>query len=250
MRKHGQGTWNIIRFNWHFYLAATGGMLVLGAAATYNAILHPYIYVLMSLVAGPVLVSLAVSYYVYDYSNLYTLDWLPCEEVACDELVVNIHAGFDETSALLRQRFGQAAMRVLDFYDPAQHTEISIRRARVACPPFPNTESVRPHALPLADACAKRIFVLLAAHEIRQPVQRDAFFAELCRVLHPHGRIVVVEHLRDPANFMAYTVGFLHFYSRATWQRAFRHSGLVLEQEQKITPFISAFILRQNGNAA
>jgi hypothetical protein len=59
-----------------------------------------------------------------------------------------------------------------------------------------------------------------------------------------------VEHLRDPANFLAYTIGFLHFYSRATWRAAFRGAGLHLLREQKLTPFISAFILSPDaGNA-
>ncbi|UOR06194.1 methyltransferase [Hymenobacter aerilatus] len=227
-----------------------GGLLLLTVLAFYSVSLRPYFYLLMGALAGPTLLSLAVSYYVYDYSNLYTFKWLTNEKGACKGLVLNIHAGFDETSTLLQQRFISSTLRVLDFYNPAEHTEVSIRRARVAYPPYPTTESVQPHALPVANACAEWIFVVLAAHEIRQPAQRVAFFTELRRVVHPHGRIVVVEHLRDPANFLAYTIGFLHFFSRATWQSTFLRSGLTLEREQKVTPFISAFILRPSGSAA
>ncbi|WP_196956942.1 class I SAM-dependent methyltransferase [Hymenobacter guriensis] len=144
----------------------------------------------------------------------------------------------------------RATLRVFDFYNPTVHTEVSIRRARAACAPFPGTEPVQPHALPLTKASADGVFVLLSAHEIRQPAQREIFLAELRRVLQPQGKLVIVEHLRDPANFMAYTIGFLHFYSRATWLRAFRQAGFRLLQEKKITPFVSAFTLQPDGTAA
>ena len=87
---------------------------------------------------------------------------------------------------------------------------------------------MRPHALPLPAAATDWVLVLLAAHEIREPAQRVAFLREIRRVLAPGGRAVVLEHLRDPANFLAYTIGFLHFYSRTTWLAAFRGADLHL----------------------
>lgn len=245
MRKSGQGVWNIIRFNWHFYGVAAGVLLLLGFVATCSpAACRPYTYALLFLVASPTIVSLLVSYYVYDRSNLYTLDWLSLRDVNDMKTVLNIHAGFDETSELLQQHFAEAELIVLDFYDPVQHTEVSIKRARAAYPPFPGTQRVQTQALPLADASADLVFVILAAHEIRQSAHRVRFFEELRRSLRPQGRIVVVEHLRDPVNFLAYTIGFLHFYSKSTWQSVFRAAGLGIQEEKKITPFISAFILR------
>jgi hypothetical protein len=62
--------------------------------------------------------------------------------------------------------------------------------------------------------------------------------------------VVVTEHLRDPANFLAYTVGFLHFHSRQAWLDTFRAAGLRVEREVSITPFITSFFLRQHDSAA
>lgn len=249
MRKPLEGVWNVVRFNWHFYGLALGALLVLAALALAHPVWWPYCLGLMLLAGGPLLISLLVSYYVYDLSALYRLSWLPAAVPAGAQLV-NIHAGFDETSPLLQQRFPAAHLQVFDFYDPALHTEVSIRRARAAYPAFPGTQPTTPTALPLPAASIDYAFVLLAAHEIRDQAQRVAFFLELRRVLRPAGRVVVVEHLRDPANFLAYTIGFLHFYSRAVWLRAFAAAHLSLVQEKKITPFVSAFILTSNGVAA
>lgn len=251
MRRPGEGVGNIIRFNWHFYAGAVIAVLALAAARWLWAD-SPTLRLVLGLgvaaVLGPTVVSLLVSWYVYDWSGLYSFAWLETDQ-SPPQQVVNIHAGFDESSALLQQRFPAAQLRVLDFYDPAEHTEVSIRRARAACPPYPGTEAVRPHALPLPTAATDLVVVMLAAHEIRQPAQRVAFLREIGRVLAPGGRAVVVEHLRDSANFWAYTVGFLHFYSRATWQSGFQQAGLRLRTERKITPFISAFVL-ENGVAS
>ena len=243
MRKPAQGVWNIVRFNWHFYAAAAGVALLLAAVALGGGpAWQPYLLALLVLISAPVVVSLLVSYYVYDCSALYSLSWL--EPGAAPARIVNIHAGFDETSALLRQRFGAAELEVIDFYDPREHTEVSIRRARAAYPPFAGTRRAAPQALPLPASSADQVFVILAAHEIRQPAQRVAFLREIRRVLRPGGQLVVVEHLRDPANFLAYTIGFLHFYSRASWLRDFVAAGFGPAREQKITPFIYAFTLR------
>lgn len=78
LRTPFQGLWNVVRFNWHFYLVALGVALVLAAAAAVApAEVRGYVGLLAALVLVPVLVSLAVSAYVYDFANLYRLGWLP-----------------------------------------------------------------------------------------------------------------------------------------------------------------------------
>jgi hypothetical protein len=62
-------------------------------------------------------------------------------------------------------------------------------------------------------------------------------------VLRDGGKIIVMEHLRDLPNFLAYTIGFFHFHSRAAWIKSFELAELKLEWEEKQTSFISLFIL-------
>jgi ubiquinone/menaquinone biosynthesis C-methylase UbiE len=63
---------------------------------------------------------------------------------------------------------------------------------------------------------------MMSAHEIRDPEERETFFRELTRLLAAKGQVVVVEHLRDMANMLAYNVGAFHFHTRAEWLKAFR----------------------------
>lgn len=246
MRTPYQGVENIVRFNWHFYLLALVGV---GLGLVVAHWLGGSWWILGILIACGVLlttlVSLVVSWYVYDRSELYTLKWLDAYPRARN--ILNIHAGFDETSTLLAEKYPKAQLRVMDFYDPALHTEVSIQRARRMYPPYPGTEAVHTGALPLVQSSVDVIFVLLSAHEIRDEKERIKFFQQLKQALKLGGEIVVTEHLRDGANFLAYTLGFFHFHSRASWLRTFRAAGFDAFRERKITPFLSTFTLINDG---
>lgn len=242
-----QGISNIIRFNWHFYVIAFGTASSL-FVASYLLQHHLLFYLLAGAITCTTIISLWASYYIYDVSSLYQLDWLNSDKT--DALILNINAGFDETSRLIEEQYPQATVLALDFYDPQKHTEVSIKRAREAYPPFLGTQKIDTHQLGMEDNSVDKIILMLAAHEIRNEEERIRFFQELKRVLKPSGRIYVTEHLRDTANFMAYTIGFLHFHSKKTWFTTFRKAGLALNTELKTTPFISTFILHKYGSAS
>lgn len=150
MRSPFQGVSNIIRFNWHFYVLSAGLIFLLSGLKTIAP--HPYdvyLTVLAVLTAVSVLLSLLTSFYIYDVSSLYILSWLDfINSDRCQEMVT-IHAGFDETSALLQRKFPKANLHVFDFYNPELHTEVSIKRARKAYPPYPGTTAIETSAIPL-----------------------------------------------------------------------------------------------------
>ncbi len=246
IRKPFQGIWNVVRFNWHFYLLAVGfvlGILFLNSflAKSY----HIVGYIVVGFVIVIIVISLVVSFYVYDLSNLYKLTWLNHFDTQKRLKIANINAGFDETSMLLIDKFPHSNLAVFDFYNPSKHTEISIKRARKAYRPFPHTQQIETSTIHIRDF--DMVFLILAAHEIRSVEERNVFFAELRNALNNDGQIIMVEHLRDLPNFLAYNMGFFHFVSKASWYETFKNSGLVILTEEKITPFITVFTLAQHG---
>ena len=244
-RKPFQGVTNIVRFNRHFYflfIILSGVLVLITQFVSANFALVVFIgLVLMAL--GTVL-SLVASWYIYDFSDLYKLNWLDAVQIPVGAQIANINAGFDETSILLANKFPQAHIAAYDFYNPIQHTEIAITRARKAYPPYPGTTIINTAAVSFAANSFDVIFGILTTHEIRDSAERIQFFSALKSSLKPGGKIIVVEHQRNIANFIVYNIGFFHFFSKHEWQKTFAGSGLTIENEFMITPFTRAFILQ------
>lgn len=244
-RKPLQGVLNIIRFNWQFYVIAGLVIAVLGASVDFIPEPFRMLVVLGTILAALMIsISLIGSFYIYDISNLYKFPWLPNLDA---KTVLNINAGFDETSSLLKKKHPAVELTVCDFYDPEKHTEVSIKRARNAYPPLEGTISVSTEKLPLADHSFDTTLAFFSAHEIRDSGERVQFFKELARVTKPNGEIIVTEHLRDLNNFAIYTVGFFHFHSCGTWRDTFQQANLAVTEEIKTTRFITTFVLAKTG---
>lgn len=249
-RRPFQGVWTIIRFNWHLHAIALAAILMLLAGAVYSKGLTALICAVLAVLAVlSVMLSLLSTWHAYDASGLYQPSWL-APELEHSRNAANIHAGFDETTAILTSAFPDIQWQVFDFYDPAKHTEISIRRARRAHPPAPGTMQIRTDRVPLADASLDRALLILAAHEIRDHEERVAFFHELNRVLIPGGRIIVTEHLRDLANIAAYSIGAWHFHTRAEWLATFQAAGFRVARELRNNLLITSFVLEADANPA
>jgi len=239
-----QGVSNIIRFNWHFYLSAFTVFVVLILLKNqFSQQVQTLLNTGIAIAVLPLLISLLVSYYVYDLSDLYQLKWIQNEN---GKKLLNINAGFDETSEIIINKFPQADLTICDFYNPDKHTEVSIKRARQKYPPNPKTISITTDKLPFSKNSFNKSFAVLSAHEIRNENERVQFFKELNRVT--QGQIFVTEHLRDSNNLMAYTIGVFHFHSRKNWLQTFKQADLTITREIRTTSFITTFVLERNGN--
>lgn len=243
-----QGVSNIVRFNWHFYVIAALGLMAMYFYRTYlPEPLQAIVLLLAGLAILTIVVSLLISYYIYDLSDLYKLSWL---ENTNYKSILNINAGFDETSQIIETKYPDAKLSICDFYDPKKHTEVSIRRARKAYPPHAKTIQTSTEKLSFDDQQFDISLAILSAHEIRNKEERIQFFLELNRVTKQDGYIYVTEHLRDINNFVAYTIGFLHFHSHSTWLSTFESAQLEVVEKIKTTPFITTYKLKKHGTAS
>jgi SAM-dependent methyltransferase len=246
-RGHWDGMLQILRFNWTFYFVA----VVVCLSASLILILVPLSSVARLVLCTGVscavwwgLGSLLASHFIYDRS-IYPLDWLAKSLRRTPVRWVNIHAGFDETTAPLAGIFGAHGMTSLDIFDPQVMTEASIRRARNPGSAATVTRRADFRCLPLENSSCDAVFLLFAAHEIRHRDKRRLFTGELARILKPAGEIILVEHLRDAANFMAFGPGCLHFLPRSQWLAFAEEAELELTLEKRVNPFVRLFVLRK-----
>ncbi|MCX2680716.1 methyltransferase domain-containing protein [Galbibacter sp. EGI 63066] len=213
-RKPFQGVLNIIHFNWHFFLLSALVLIVLTLLKNqFSETIQDVLIIGVIITTFTITISLLVSFYIYDLSDLYQLKWL---KNSGSNKILNINAGFDETSEIIKNKFNNADLTICDFYNPSKHTEVSIKRARRTYPPHPKTISVQTDQLPFPENTFDKTLAILSAHEIRDKQERAQFFKELNRITKSSGQIFVTEHLRDLNNFLAYTIGFLHFHSKSS----------------------------------
>jgi ubiquinone/menaquinone biosynthesis C-methylase UbiE len=106
---------------------------------------------------------------------------------------------------------------------------------------YPATQQIVSNLIPLKDNSVDVIFLLSAAHEIRSQEEKIQFLKECHRLCKKNGKVIMVEHLRDFPNFLAFSVGFTHFFSKKIWRNAFEKAGFSSFAETKFTPFMSIF---------
>ena len=247
MRKRGpwDGMLAIVHFNWPFCVVAL--LVLLAGLAGMSGGGFP------ALGSGLIVLgcwwfligSLGVSHWVYDRSDLYQWAWLSraLRNATPDKLLL-CHSGFDEASEMLKPLFPAAKWTVLDHFDPAIVTEASIRRARKRFPPTPCTVAAKYDNWPPANGTQDVVFGLLAIHELRTVAERAAWFREAGRCLVENGTVLLVEHVRDPANFLAFGPGFLHFHSVGSWRNSWAAAGFIQIDHFRITPFVRVFVLQ------
>jgi len=237
------GVRQIVRFNWPFYVV---GLLVLLAGALvllFAPLPHPLGllgWVGMFAAAWWYFASLIVSWWVYDVSSVMSAEWLAALVDSSPRQWVALHAGLDEMTPRLAAGWG-SPVAVLDFFDAVEMTESSILRARrLARNSFPST--LAPHdSLPVADRSLDAAVIVFAAHELRGESARRALFGELYRSLRPGGALLIVEHERDFANFVAFGPGFLHFLPAGSWNAVPLSVGFSRGCRVKNTPFVTAY---------
>jgi len=237
------GVLQIVRYNWSLYaLAIAGSALVVAVVLLFHlpAVLSWVLVIGAGAGAFWLLVSLAVSHYIYDRSGLYHWSWILDELGLRPRRLVNITAGLDETSGALRQLYPDCELTVLDIYNPEAMPEPSIARARLEGHAQAGTVPADFRALPLEAGSVDTALVIFTAHELREPASRDVFFKEARRVLVPGGRLLLVEHLRDGWNLAAFGPGAFHFFPRSEWRRVARSAGFDVDLELSRTPFVHA----------
>jgi SAM-dependent methyltransferase len=242
-RRKFQGVLNILSFNRHFYVFGLLALVFLFASRLFIQWPNFLFWLIVAAFIYGLIMPLIVSAYVYDFSGYYNLHWLTklVSNSGKIKLITNINAGFDETSFIIKDKFPESDLKVFDFYNAKRHTEPAIIRARKVSLVYPNTQSILSNRIPLDDNTVDIVFLLSAVHEIRSHDEKVQFLKECHRICKPNGKVIMVEHLRDLPNFVAFSVGFTHFFSRFVWKNAFQRAGFTSFRETKFTPFMSIF---------
>lgn len=246
-----QGVINIVRFNAPTYVAAAAVVAVGAAAAIVGGLVgHDAIGLVGASAAVAAIVlsvgSLLGSYLAYDASDLYC--WACLDDVVGADVkhIAHVHTGLDESTDALRARFHNADVVVYDASDCSAQPEPSIARARRIVPLHPDTVTVGLGPLPATGI--DLILLPMAAHEVRDEDARARWLQTLSSSLAPGGKMVLIEHLRDIENAVAFHVGVLHFLSARSWHRTFARAGLTVVDERVVAPLLRRFVVMRSAD--
>jgi hypothetical protein len=244
-RSRFEGVKRVIQFNWHLYVLGvliSAGLLAMSAGSSTSPLLKLLCLSGSMLILVQMATSLFASHLVYDLSELNTWTWLR-KISSAPKTVVTVTAGYDETCGRLVEVFPDAEILTINFYDDLERKEPSIQIAARMFPAAGHQISNKIDSWPVEKSSIDLIFMAFAAHEVRDPDNRDKLFGQAAQALHQTGSLVLVEHLRDASNFLAYGPGFFHFLPKSEWLRCTNASGLKVVNYFKITPFVGVFVL-------
>lgn len=242
-----EGMLQILRFNWMQY---TAGALTVCLATLVVATVAMPAWVSVMMIGGTAMAvfwlvaSLVVSHWIYDRSSVFDVRWVSDVIVTPVQRYANIHFGFDTGTEPARAGFPDAVGTTWDVFDHDATRERSLLRARATATVVPE-DACDFRNLPASDESFDAVFLMLTAHELRDRGLRERFFGELARLLAKGGSVVIVEHARDLANFVAFGFGFVHFLPASEWLRLADVAGLTTVHEHRITPFVRAIVLRK-----
>jgi hypothetical protein len=156
----------------------------------------------------------------------------------------NITTGFDDSTSTLRRLMPRSQGEAVDVFDETVDHESALLVARRRFPPA--TPPIRAGELArcLGTERYGAAFLLMSAHEAHGH-DRGALFAGIARALAPGGRLVLVEHLRDWPNRLAFGPGANHFQTRQTWLTAATDAGLMPIDEARLTPYVRGFVFER-----
>lgn len=189
--------------------------------------------------------SLLASWWTYDLSPLKQWRFFAPHLSGSTRRILLVIAGFDEVSATLADVFDAAENdgADIDVVDVVADPEATVRRARRLYPA--EAPVVDPRALGAGQAPGGYDLVLFAqsAHEIRDPLTRATMFAAARAAVRDGGAVVVVEHLLDLPNAVAFGPGALHFHTERAWLASFAAGGLRVREHSTVMPLVHCWVL-------
>lgn len=234
------GTMATFLYNWPIF----AGMSFLGLVLAVGGAWLGGWYSLIAIGSGVLLLLYLVNilvgaFIVYDWGQQREYDRL-AELGRLDQanVVIDVTAGKLRGTRGMLSRVEQGHYFVIDIYDPEKMPDEALRRAREMEPPLEADRRIyrrtaRPNSLPIPHNWADAVYCSFSLHELQDPADRAAIFAEFARILKPTGKLLIAEHSRDWPSWLVWGPGVLSYLSPAAWEKHLTQAGFVTQQHER-----------------
>jgi hypothetical protein len=222
--------------------------LIVGACYVQENGMAIAMQVFAGLIVLNMLMSLAAAFSLYDHSDLFQLkDW-PLEIVpASARNGLLVHASFDPISRKLEALFPDMELQVYNIFGNRHEKDRGVKVSNRVFPPHPQELTIDPTQLPVIERSQDVIFGVTAVHELMTHEKRVQFFQEAHRVLRAEGKMILIEQMRTPLNFLFFNIGAFHFLTPAEWRRCIVEADLDVVAQKKMTPFGDLWVIQKRG---
>ena len=236
------GPLDVLRFNLRPFVM--GPVVAIAAGTVALAPLPQAVQIVLAATAvgATILTALAVTaiVWVFAVGARHRWDWVRTAS-ASPKHWINITTGFDDSTETLRRLLPASRGEAFDVFDPTIEHESALLTARSRYRPSGGHGSTGDLARSLGSGTSDAAYLLMSAHEARGS-DRAALFGAISEALTATGRLILVEHLRDLPNRIAFGPGANHFQTRDTWLQAIGDAGLVPIDEARLTPYVRGFV--------
>lgn len=236
----------ILRFNWPKYVLGVVLSLVclVSASGQESGFGELALYVIATVTLFVMIASLLASWYVYDHCDVESFDWLGNFIDGDPQSIVSVHVGYDDAERGLRMVFSEARVTSSLFrvtHTPWWRGRSLVRAVATAGPHHEAQETISS----LTERGERFDLVVLgfSAHEARDRGDRHLLLERSMALLSTGGTILLIEHLLDGPNLVAYGPGALHFQTKGSWLSDIESAGLESTRTQRICGLVTVFQL-------
>ena len=233
------GVGRVVLLNWPKYVAAVSALALGVTAVSYSRGMARLEFALLcALIAYGTAASLLATWWVYDHEAQRLYQRIADHRHGTAPWVL-VHAGFDESHGRLHALLGPPAHH----FDigPSSDRSRSLRRAHA----LSGRDGVPVvGALPVGDASIGLVVVLFGIHELHSDSDAVALLRELTRITVGDGSVVIVEHLIDVANIVAYGPAAWHFSTGGRWRNAVTSAGMRLKSATRVGGLVTVMVAR------
>lgn len=192
--------------------------------------------------------SLTAAYLLYDHSDLFQLKHWPLQIVpAGARTSLLVHASFDPISRKIEALFPAMKLQVYNIFGNRHEKDSGVKVSNRVFPPHPLELTIDPTQLPVNDGSQDVIFGVTAIHELMTHEKRVQFFREAHRVLREGGKLILIEQMRTPLNFIFFNIGAFHFLTPREWLSCIAEADLAVVAAKRMTPFGDLWVIERRG---
>lgn len=242
----------MLLYNWPIFLgAALFSLVTIGLSFILPPLWQTLFLVSGGGVLGLAMIILLASYMVYDWGDHHEYDRLAeLSKIGQANVVVDITCGKLRGTRGLLPYVSGGHYFLIDIYETTKMKDLALQRARQIEPPLNTSQRLyrrtgQPGRLPLPHNWVDIIYCHCSLHELLNPADRQAIFADFARMLKPTGQLLIAEHDRDWQNLLAFGPGVLSFFTKATWEKDFAQAGLVIRQHERWRGLMNLWVIER-----